>query len=738
MFADVIVGLSIDKLDKAFTYKIPASLLEEKESLIGQRVIVPFGKGNREISGYIIGIREESIIDESLVKMMIGKDEKSVPVEKNLIQLAEFIRENFGGTMNEALRTVVQIPRTIEKKKTRTVLLSAEENFAKERLAFFRKKKHFAKERVLLKAMEEKSFNYEEFLKEKSVSSQVIKGLEKEGLIKIREEFFYRNAFVPWEGKEKEIILSEEQLLAKENVLKAYLEEEANKYLLFGVTGSGKTEVYMEIMEEIIKKGKQIIFLIPEISLTYQLVERLSKRFGDRISIMNSRMSAGEKYDQYLKAIRNEIDIMVGPRSALFTPFNHLGLIIMDEEHSDSYKSSKIPRYHARDVAIKRAELEKADIILGSATPSMASIKLINEGSFQVLTLKNRPEGVSLPEIEIVDLREEIKKGNRSIFSEKLYELMEDRLKKKEQIMLFINRRGYAGFVSCRSCGEPLKCPHCEVSLTFHKPNRLLCHYCGFEEKQPEICPSCSSPHIKAFGLGTEKVEEVLKKSFPFAKVLRMDADTTTGKHGHEGILKSFRDGEADILVGTQMIVKGHDFPKVTLVGILAADLALYSNDFRSAERAYQLFVQAAGRAGRGEFSGKVVIQTYQPEHYVIKAVKSGDYRKFYEKELRFRRLVSYPPTVSLLQIIVSGKDSKEIYEMAHQLKVSLKAFETKELVIKSPVWDVIPKVNDTYKMILYIKAKNKEILIKIKSFVENESLKDEYKKGNISFDFPT
>lgn len=738
MFADVIVGLSVDKLDKAFTYKIPEDLEDLGEDLLGRRVFVPFGKGNKEISAYIIGLKKEAEIDVNLIKNILRLDETGLPLEKNLIQLAEFIRTNFGGTMNEALKTVVQIPKKIERKKKRTVILIAEEEKAKEKLLQYKKKKYVAKARLLSKAIEEKSFSYEDFLKEKACSSKVFTELCEEGYIEIKEELLYRKAITPWRGGEKNVRLNEEQRRVADRVIKDFSLGEIHQYLLFGVTGSGKTEVYMEIMDEVIKRGKQVIFLIPEISLTYQLVERLSYRFGERISIMNSKMSAGEKFDQYLRAMNSEIDIMVGPRSALFTPFNKLGLIIMDEEHSDSYKSSKTPRYHAREVAMKRASLERASIVLGSATPSLTSVRLAKEGKLEVLTLKNRPEGVSLPEIEVVDLREEMQKGNRSILSERLQLLIKETLTKKEQIMLFINRRGYAGFVSCRNCGEPIKCPHCDVSLTFHRPNRLVCHYCGHETKQPESCPSCESPHIKTFGLGTEKVEELIQKSYPMARVLRMDADTTTGKHGHEKIIKEFRDGKADILVGTQMIVKGHDFPKVTLVGILAADLSLYSHDFRAAERSYQLLVQAAGRAGRGEVSGKVLIQTYNPEHYVVRAAAGGNYSEYYEKELRFRNLASYPPVVSLLQIIVAGKDSKEVFEASVLLKEKLAAFSKKSIRLHEPVWDVIPKINDVFKMLLHVKALNKENLIEIKAFIEKESLKEVYKKVNISFDFPS
>lgn len=738
MFAEVIVSLTVDKLDKPFTYKVPEKLLAEGEDLVGQQVIVPFGRGNKEISAFVIELKEEASFDETLIKEILRKDELALSVERKLILLAAFIRTNFGGTMYEALRTVVQLPRAIQRKKKRTFSLLLEEEEAEKKLREFEAKKYTAKARLLKKLIAEKSFVYEEDKKENSFSPSVIKGFRDAGFMEIREEVLYRRAIETVKQEEKSLVLNEAQAEIRDRVLSLRKEGVSKKYLLFGVTGSGKTEVYMDIMEEVIKQGKQVIFLIPEISLTFQMVERLSKRFGERISIMHSRMSDGEKYDQYLMAMEGEIDVIVGPRSALFTPFSRLGLIIVDEEHSESYKSSLTPRYHAGAVAMKRADLEGADLIFGSATPSLSAVSLVNKGELTVLSLTERPKGVTLPKTEIVDLRKELKEGNSSIFSRRLQELIKDRLRKKEQIMLFINRRGFAGFVSCRSCGEVMKCKNCEVSLTFHKPDRLICHYCGYEEKFSRSCPHCTSPYIKTFGLGTEKVEELVKETFKGAKVLRMDADTTKGKHGHEEILSAFRKKEADILVGTQMIVKGHDFKNVTLVGIMAADLSLYSNDFRSAERTYQLLVQAAGRAGRGELSGEVIIQTYQPHHYAVVAAASGNYKEFYEKELRFRKLVSYPPFISLLQIYVTGKEEELVSEKAKAFALSLKSFEEENLTVRLPIWDVIPKVNNVFRMVIIVKAKEKEDLIKIKAFAEKKLMEESFKRVNISFDFPT
>lgn len=735
MYAEVVVGLSVNKLDKTFCYRIPENFGDVK-NLIGTEVIVPFGKGNRETKAFIVEIKEETDVDEYLIKDILRKSENSVKMESKLIELAYWLKSNYGGTVNEALRSVLQVPKQVERIKARTVALLADKEVAREKLKEFVRKKYTAKARVLEKAIEG-DFSYEEMIEAKKASYATFNSLVKDGLIEIKEELLYRK---PVKVNGKNIFkpgLNEEQEKAATKVISDYNSGVMGKYLLFGITGSGKTEVYMDIMEEVIKSGRQVIFLIPEIALSFQMVERLSARFGERISIMNSRMSQGEKYDQYLRAKSGDIDIIVGPRSALFTPFNNLGLIIVDEEHEASYKSSKTPRYHAREVAIYRAETEKAVVILGSATPSLEAVKLSTEKKLEVLMLTARPAGAIPPEIEVADLREELKKGNKSIISTRLSELIKDRLAKKEQTILFINRRGYAGFVSCRSCGEAVKCPHCDVTLTFHKPDRLICHYCGYEERMSCKCPKCDSPYIGTFGLGTEKVEEIVKKDFPMARVLRMDGDTTTGKHGHENILERFKNGEADILIGTQMIVKGHDFHKVTLVGILAADLSLFVGDFRAAETTYELLVQAAGRAGRGKYKGKVIIQTYNPEHYVIRAVQNGNYKEFYTKEIKYRKLAEYPPETHLLGIILLAAKPEEVNKGGEMIYDFLSKNNKNYFYINSPVWAAIPKIRDIYRKIVYLKSVDRNELVIAKNLVE-KYVKDNsgFSRIGLQFDF--
>ncbi len=464
--------------------------------------------------------------------------------------------------------------------------------------------------------------------------------------------------------------------------------------------------------------------MIPEISLTWQTVMRFYKRFGNRVSLLHSRMSPGERYDQYERARTGDIDIMIGPRSALFAPFERLGLIIIDEEHENAYQSELSPRYDARETAKERARINQASLILGSATPSLESYTKAVLGEYTLLKLTRRAKAsAALPQAEIVDLREELKVGNRSIFSRRLKELMEDRLKKGEQTMLFINRRGYANFVSCRSCGEAIRCPHCDVTLTLHKDGRLMCHYCGHTVMQPKLCPSCGSAYIAPFGTGTQKIEEMAVKMFPQARILRMDQDTTSKKGGHQEILSAFARGEADILIGTQMIVKGHDFPKVTLVGALAADLSLYAPDYRCGEETFDLLTQAAGRAGRSHIPGNMVIQTYQPDHYSIQTAASQDYESFYSQEMNFRRLLGYPPAVGLLTLILSDGCEERLEKAAEALEKMTarfpEYFPRKKLSCIGPVNAPVYKVNDIYRKILYIKNENYDILIQIRKMAE-------------------
>ena len=637
-YANIIVDISHEKLDKTFQYLIPDELQDEIH--LGVLVEVPFG--NRTITGYVVELTDEAEFDVTKLKPIIGVKKGSVPIESQLIALAGWIRRNYGATMNQALKTVIPIKQKIKAVEHKSISLAISEEEARKKLAVLEtKKSHHAQARLLREMIIQQELDYSIVTSKLNISSATVKTMAEKGILNVEVSKAYRNPIEHLQQKGYRLTLNTQQQAVVDKVVADRRNGLSATYLLKGVTGSGKTEVYMELIAHTLEEGKQAIVLIPEIALTYQTVMRFYNRFGNRVSIMNSRLSAGEKYDQLQRAKNGDVDIMIGPRSALFTPFPDLGLIIIDEEHESSYKSETVPKYHARETAIERARQNGASVVLGSATPSLDSYYQAKEGKYTLLELTERVQKRPLPECEIIDLREELKSGNRSILSVRLQELMEERLQKKQQMMLFLNRRGVAGFVSCRSCGHVVKCPHCEVSLSQHNNGKMICHYCGYEESVAKVCPSCGSKYIGGFKAGTQKIEEIVKQRFPEAKVLRMDFDTTRTKDSYEEILQAFANQEADILIGTQMIVKGHDFPNVTLVGVLAADMSLNISDFHGSERTFQLLTQAAGRAGRGNEPGNVVIQTYNPEHYAVLTAKEQDYEAFYEQEMLFRRMLN-------------------------------------------------------------------------------------------------
>ncbi len=579
-----------------------------------------------------------------------------------------------------------------------------------------------------------------------NISPSTITTLIKQGIIVKTDNLIYRNPINREYSHTAKCRLNPEQSYVVNSIIEDYDSQKRETYLLKGVTGSGKTEVYLEIIEHVLSMDKQVIMLIPEIALTYQTVMRFYRRFGGVVSILNSRMSKGERYDQYLRAKRGEIKIMIGPRSALFTPFDKLGLIVIDEEHESAYKSDSVPKYHARETAIELAAMCNASVLLGSATPSVDAYYKAQRGEYKLFVLNNRAGESILPEIETVDLREELKCGNKSIFSRRLKKLMDERLANKEQIMLFLNRRGYVGFINCRECGHVIKCPHCDIALTAHNNGRLVCHYCGYSEPDKKLCPKCGSKYIGGFKVGTEKIEQAVRETFPAAHVLRMDFDTTKGKEGHEKILEEFASGNADILVGTQMIVKGHDFPNVTLMGILLADLSLYSSDFRAQERTFELLTQAAGRAGRGTKRGNVVIQSYDPSHYSIQSAVKHDYEGFYEQEIMYRALMDYPPVSNLLTVTVSSKHEP----LANDAIVWLLNAATKEIEkiyggtdcevpqVIGPSRAAVYKLNDIFSVLLFFKHKQYTVLTQIKDILEKyiREHEQDFKMVSVQFDF--
>ncbi len=737
-YADIIIDISHENLDKTYQYAIPEEMSDQ--AVIGALVVVPFGKGNRQINGYILELSSEPKLKAELIKPITRVVTDAPMIESHLIALAYWIKETFGGTMNDALKTVIPVRKAVKIKEQRSIQLAIGSEQANQLYYEYQRKNNKARLRLLEALLRDKVLDYEVAINKLKISRDTINGMERQGVTRTISEQIYRNPINRQASNYRPVVLNEEQQYIVQDFIREYEGGIRSNYLLHGVTGSGKTEVYMEMIAYVVSKGKQVIMLIPEIALTYQTVQRFYRRFGDRISIMNSRMSQGERFDQSIRAKKGEIDVIIGPRSALFTPFQRLGLIIIDEEHENSYKSETTPKYNAIWVAKKRAELTGSSVLLGSATPSTEAFLQAKEGELRLYTLTKRAKEAEPPVVWIVDLREELKKKNKSIFSEKLRELMNDRLAKGEQVMLFLNRRGYAGFVSCRSCGYVMKCPHCDISLTSHNGGSLVCHYCGYTERQPGTCPSCGSKYIAAFGTGTQKVEELVKKEFPEARVLRMDTDTTKNKGGHESILKAFSEHKADILVGTQMIVKGHDFPKVTLVGIIAADLSLYTGDYRASERTFQLLCQAAGRAGRDVLPGEVVIQTYHPDHYSILTAAAGDYEAFYDQEILYRRLMQYPPVAHMLLALVTSKEEEKADKAVIHLGEALKLYLEKEqlsLQVIGPAPAAIAKANDVYRRVIYMKHPDYEELIRVKNYLEGYFTFSEYFTGcNLQFDF--
>ena len=729
-YANVIIDISHEKVDRPFQYRIPDSLKEKLA--VGMCVQIPFGTGNRKRKGYVIEITGKNEYPEEKIKEIDGIITDNLPAEADAIRLAAWMRQTYGSTMIAALKTVLPVKRAVkavEKKKLRRIL-SAEELTSL--LGECMRKHQNAKVRVLQELLTEEELPYELVTGKLHVSAATLNSLVNQGAITIESESSYRNPVSLNVTAQSGPELSEEQRYIKEQILSDYDKNIRNTYLIHGITGSGKTLGYLALIEEMIKRGKQCIVLIPEIALTYQTLLRFYKRFGDRVSVMNSSLSQGERFDQCERARKGEIDVMIGPRSALFVPFPSLGMIVIDEEHEGSYISENAPRYHARETAEYLASLKKATLVLGSATPSLEAYYKAKKGEYRLFTMKNRKNGGELANVRIVDLRQELRKGNRSIFSSDLQELIRDRLGKKQQIMLFLNRRGYAGFVSCRSCGYVMKCPHCDVSLSQHIGGKMVCHYCGYETVQPKRCPNCSSNYILGFKAGTQQIERQLYELFPGIRVLRMDGDTTKQKGSFEKILSAFAEGEADVLLGTQMIVKGHDFPNVTLVGVLAADLSLNDSDYRAGEKTFQLLTQAEGRAGRGTLPGEAIIQTYRPEHYSIQQAAKQDYEAFYEEEILYRELLEYPPAGHMLTILVVSKDEKRCKGLAVRLAKEAGAY----VHVIGPTPAAVSKVKDYYRYMIYLKSLKEEPIRQAKERLEALINGFELKTENVIFDY--
>ncbi|SDZ78948.1 replication restart DNA helicase PriA [Lachnospiraceae bacterium NK3A20] len=737
-YAQVIIDISHGRLDHPFTYRIPEALRPAVR--LGSLVNVPFGKGSTSREGYVVAFSDTADYPDEKIKEITGVAAKgSSRTGDSMVQLAAWMKERYGSTMVTALRTTLTARKEAKPVEKREVRLLLDEASAREKLSFYEGKHQVARARLLRELMEIPTQPYSLILSKLHVTAATMRAMKEQGVIEILTTTSLRNPVSLSNVEGNLLHLSKGQQAIVDGVIRDFDAITAARAagsetgvplvsLIHGITGSGKTEVYIRIIEEIVKRGRQAIMLIPEISLTYQTLIRFYRHFGDRVSVMNSTLSEGEKSDQFERARRGEIDVIIGPRSALFTPFPNPGVIVIDEEHENSYKNESMPKYHARDVAVEIAKIHGGVVVLGSATPSLDSAYHAKRGDFRLYELGERLTGGSLPDVDITDMRSELRSGNRSILSRKLSALLEDRLAKKEQTMLFLNRRGFSGFVSCRSCGHVMKCPHCDVALSLHRNGKLICHYCGYETPNVHICPECGSKFISGFRAGTEQIEEEIHRRYPAARILRMDADTTAQKGSYEKILSSFANEEADILLGTQMIVKGHDFPGVTLVGILLADLSLYSNDYRASERTFQLLTQAAGRAGRGEKPGHVVIQTYEPEHYAIQYASRQDYEGFYNEEIAYRNALMYPPVYHMLAVQIQSRNDDYAQMMAGRVRelldkitkgINAHAGTIPLVLIIGPAAASIWRIRDEYRYVVYIKCAKYDTLVDCKDRVE-------------------
>ncbi|WP_242144509.1 MULTISPECIES: primosomal protein N' [unclassified Bacillus cereus group] len=793
-FASVIVDVPARQTDRPFDYIIPKKWEDIVQT--GMRVVVPFGP--RKLQGFIIDIKDSvdveskklkslheildvtPVLNEELLKLGFWLTEETLcytisafqvmlptaikATYKKLLQLhnsdevAPEINHLFQGKdridweevasqpelyrmvqkeiTNGTVEVIYKVKDKVQKKKQRVVQPELQEKEL-EAAAFELKSKK--QQDILYYFMENYHTVPLKVLKEElQITDAPIKSLVKKGLLSEKYIEVYRNPYDEDDfEKTKPFPLTDEQKQVITPILSAITNETYNSFLLYGVTGSGKTEVYLQSIAAVLEKGKEAIVLVPEIALTPQMVERFKGRFGSQVAVLHSALSVGEKYDEWRKILRKEVKVVVGARSAIFAPFENLGIIIIDEEHESSYKQEDNPRYHARDVAIWRGRYHHCPIVLGSATPTLESFARAKKGVYELLTMEKRMNEQALPTVDIIDMREELRDGNRSMFSRALHEKIADRLKKKEQMVLFLNRRGHSTFVMCRDCGYVVQCPHCDISLTYHKINhRLKCHYCSYEKQMPTACPACNSSHIRFFGTGTQKVEEELTKLFPEARVIRMDVDTTSRKGMHEKLLKAFGEEKADILLGTQMIAKGLDFPKVTLVGVLTADTMLHLPDFRASEKTYQLLTQVSGRAGRHDLPGEVVIQTYTPEHYSIELAKGQKYDLFFEQEMQMRRMRQYPPYYYVALVTVSHPELLKAVQVTEKIVGYLRAKCSRQAMVLGPVASPIPRIKDRYRYQCMIKYKREPNLKYVLKMVNEHYQAEMQKDLQISIDF--
>ncbi|MCM1991059.1 primosomal protein N' [Oceanirhabdus seepicola] len=721
-YCGVIVNNESIALDKLFTYRIPENLRGFVE--IGQHIKVPFGKGNKLKDAFVISMFDECENTEKLKEISDICAREPVLSDKN-IRLINLMRKRYLCTYLEGIKLF--LPRGLlkgKREKIKLVLYSNNELHGKYKEEKYASIYNTVKENVA-------KYSRNELSKEFDYSLSSINTLVKHGFLEIKEQRVNRvdERTFPHLPKKN---LTMEQLIAIEEIMTS----KRNEFLLHGVTGSGKTEIYMTLVEKMLEKGKQSIILVPEIALTPQMVERFKGRFGKDITVYHSKLSEGEKFDEWHRVKQGKVKIAIGARSALFLPFKELGLIVVDEEHESTYKSDSDPKYLATEIALIKGNIENCKVVLGSATPNIETYYKFKRNFWKIISIEKRVDGAEMPEIELIDMRQELENNNKSFLSAKLYEEINERLEKKEQIIIFLNRRGFSTFISCRKCGYVFKCSNCDISLTYHQKSGMLhCHYCGYKESSTKICPECGSNYVKYFGLGTEKIQDEMEKLFPKARILRMDHDTTRNKDAYENIYSDFKNKKADILIGTQMIAKGLDFPDVTLVGIIAADLTLNLPDFRSNERTYQLITQVSGRAGRGAKEGKVILQTYSPDNYAILYALNYDYHGFLEEELKIRELMNYPPFGRVMMINIYSENENMLIKGVHEFSHKLKAYYGGKYNILGPCPSHISKIKNQFRWQIMIKG-NIEYAdaFKIKNMVYDMS-KSTYNKIKVGLD---
>lgn len=724
LYAEVIINSEALEIDRPFTYKVPEEF--NNEIKIGQIVKVPFGKGNKTSEGFILNLKNDDNIKfktKNIAAILV----KDPVIDEDDINLIEFLREKTLCKYIDAFRLLIPvgIMKGAKAKKKKVIVLKNED------LSNIKNPDGYKKIVEFFKSNSGK-YTKSELINDHSISQYKLNKLIENEVLSIEEESIFRyNDRVYNKDSAKTLTIEQE------NIIREYINSDDTMFLLKGVTGSGKTEVYMKLVERVLLEGKSAIILVPEIALTPQMIERFKGRFGVNVALFHSKLSDGERFDEWFRVKEGKAKVIVGARSAIFLPAKNLGLIIIDEEHENTYKSEQNPKYQTKEVAEYLSELKGCKVILGSATPSIETYYRALTGEMKLLELNSRVDNKAMPPMKVIDMRNELKGGNKSLFSRELFIAIQERLKRKEQIILFLNRRGFSTFVSCRSCGYVFKCDECDISMTYHKNGLLICHYCGKTKREPRECPKCHSKYVKFFGAGTQRVEEEVKKYFNNVRILRMDVDTTRDKHSYERIYNTFKNGEADILIGTQMVSKGLDFKNVTLVGILAADMSINIPDYRAAERTFQIITQVAGRAGRGDKQGEVLIQTYTPQHYSLQYAVNYDYEGFYEKEFTVRAMMKYPPFGKLLLINGTSKKEELLKNFMHKITMMIKPLVESclDIEILGPIPCMISKVKENYRWQIVIKGEFDSYFSKnIKEILYDEN-KNVYNDIRISMD---